>query len=130
MRTHVRWRTRLPFVLGATVLVVGLAAATLGAAPYSYEPDDICDAALPEGSSYGIESNWWPPGTQTCHYTTAAGRQGESTHIPWTAWASVLLLALGVATCASFMLPGASQRPVRLLAGVAALLGGIAVWFV
>jgi hypothetical protein len=109
--------------------VLGFLAAWVGAAPFSREPMDVCDAVLTEGSSYEIDSVAFPPGAVECTYTLRSGETGRTTYVPWLEWLVVVIGAIGLGLAASAVRRGVDRRLLRACVGLSLIVAAGAIWF-
>ena len=102
--------------LALLVLVLGFLWVWL-AWPVDPSLGDACPP-VEEGQSFSYDPTWWPPGGLRCTVDDGSSK----TTYPWREYATVVLFALAVAV---FRL-----RPLRMLAALALVLAGLAVFFV
>jgi hypothetical protein len=103
--------------LALLVLVVGCLAVRAGLS----RPDpelDYCPEA-DETTSVSLEPQWWPPGTLRCEVTRDGDVVALRTAFPLRDYYAVALIALAVAVL-----------PLTVLAALALLLAGLAVYFI
>jgi hypothetical protein len=106
--------------LALVVLVLGFLVVWGGfTQPDTAELDECPPFEETQGVTY--EAQWWPPGTLRCDITEGDEVVATHTVFPWRDYAAVVLIGLAVALL--------SPRPSRLLASLALVVAGLAVWF-
>jgi hypothetical protein len=107
-------------LLAIVVLVVGFLVVWGGfTQPDTAELDECPPFEETQGVTY--DPQWWPPGTLRCDITEGDEVVATRTVFPARDYLTVVLFGLAVAV---FRL-----RPLRILASLALLVVGIAVWF-
>jgi hypothetical protein len=107
--------------LALLVLVIGFLVVWGGfTQPDTAELDECPPSEETQGVTY--EPQWWPPGTLRCDVTEDDEVVATRTVFPARDYATVILFGLAVAVL--------RLRPSRILASLALVLAGLAVFFV
>jgi hypothetical protein len=108
-------------LLALVVLVVGFLVVWGGLTqPDTAELDECPRFEETQGVTY--QPQWWPPGTLRCDVTEGDDVVATRTVFPARDYATVVLFGLAAAVL--------SLRPLRLLASLALVVAGLAVFFI